>query len=326
MSLLLSNSVCEVAPITSHAIARAAVLLGQGALVAFPTETVYGLGADAENEAAVQTIYSTKGRPAHNPIIVHVADIAMAERYGLFTECALQLTEAFCEQGVTLVVPVRKNTVAPSVLAGGDTVALRCPKHPIAQLLVQAFKSGIAAPSANRSGRISPTSAAHVAEEFSHDAGALRLILDAGVCTVGVESTVVDCTGTTPRILRVGSVSAKKLGLNADENCEQSAQILRSPGLLASHYAPRARVRLNATHVLPDEALLAFGRNVPEGANCTRNLSASSNVEEAAFHLYDYLRQLDATGVATIAVMPIPHTGIGITINDRLQRAAAQRC
>jgi L-threonylcarbamoyladenylate synthase len=189
----LSNNSFILVPPDTHNIMRAVELLHQGALVAFPTETVYGLGGAAENNHAVAEIYRTKGRPSHNPLIVHVADMSMAERYGVFNGLARTLAEAFFPAALTLVVPALANAVAPSVLAGGNTVALRCPAHAVAQSLLHAFGAGIAAPSANRSGRISPTNAAHVAAEFIGHSGALRLILDGGACAIGLESTVVDC-------------------------------------------------------------------------------------------------------------------------------------
>ncbi len=325
----LSNALPIVSP-TEENIVQAAEILRAGGLVAFPTETVYGLGAAAENEEAVRAVYATKGRPSHNPLIVHVTDPDMAERYGQFTETAGKVRELF-SQGLTLVLPLRAGSVAVGALGGGDTVALRIPRHPVAQALLASYGAGIAAPSANRSGRISPTRASHVWEEFGESPGALRLILDGGECGIGLESTVVDCSGEIPRLLRAGSIPLERLfpllpSLHTGTEATAAADPLRSPGMLESHYAPRATVRLNATDAMPGEAFLAFGpppalqRDIP-----FLNLSASADPEEAAYHLYDYLRRLDMTGALTIAVMPIPPTGIGLAVNDRLNRAAAKR-
>ena len=329
MPKLLSNNSLPIVTTEGENIARAVELLRAGQLVAFPTETVYGLGAAAENEEAVRAIYATKGRPSHNPLIVHVTGPDMAERYGVFTPAANTMLPLF-EQGLTLVLPRNGDLLAPSVTAGGETVALRVPQHPVAQALIAALGAGIAAPSANRSGRISPTQASHVAEEFSEHPGALRLILDGGECAVGLESTVLDCSGASPYVLRTGSISLERLrtllpSITVGKG-EAASETLRSPGMLASHYAPNARVRLNAHDIQAGEALLAFGEErLFHDASHWLNLSPSGNLEEAAHHLYDYLRRLDATGVATIAVMPISEEGIGAAINDRLKRAAAGR-
>ncbi len=347
---LSNNSFIDSVP-TPQNIVGGADLLRKGLLVAFPTETVYGLGGAAENLEAVTGIYATKGRPSHNPLIVHVQDLAMAERYGVFNALAYQLAEQFFPGPVTLVVPVKDGVLAPQLLAGGKTVALRCPAHPVAQALLQEFGAGIAAPSANRSGRVSPTKAEHVREEFAEHPGQLRMLLDGGATEIGLESTVVDCTRDAPVILRKGSVGTEAFPPPA---CGRGAggglligstymrqpptypppacggryiadEQLKSPGLLTSHYAPNAPVRLNATDVHEGEALLAFGSAVPEALGTCLNLSPSGDLEEAAHHLYDYLRQLDALNPASIAVMPVPDRGIGTAINDRLQRAAAKR-
>jgi L-threonylcarbamoyladenylate synthase len=323
---MLSNNSFTITPASEENILRAAALLHQHALVAFPTETVYGLGGNACSDEAIAAIYRTKGRPAHNPLIIHVADAEMAEQYGVMTRSALELAETYFPAPLTLVVPVRAGTVAAGALGGGGTVALRCPTHPVAQALIRAFNVGIAAPSANRSGRISPTAATHVWEEFAEEAGSLRMILDGGACGIGLESTVVDCSGEVARILRTGSISAEAIAQVVPLDDEmQVGTLLKSPGLLASHYAPNARVRLNAHEVGSEEALLAFGGDVPIGAKHMINLSPAGDMEEAAFHFYDYLRKLDRAGVFTIAVMPIPERGIGVALNDRLRRAAAAR-
>jgi L-threonylcarbamoyladenylate synthase len=323
----LSNNSLLISPANAQNIAYGAELLRGGGLVAFPTETVYGLGADAENEAAVRTIYTTKGRPAHNPLIVHVSDVAMAEHYGVMTASA-RMFAPFFMQGLSLVCPVREGSIAESVKAGGSTVALRIPQHPTAKALLEAFGAGIAAPSANRSGRVSPTTAEHVAAEFAENQGALRLILDGGACDVGVESTVVDCSTEIPRLLRAGSIALERLRevIPISQTEHRADATLRSPGLLESHYAPNAHVRLNAIDVKAGEALLAFGApTIPHHGAPTFNLTPSGDLMEAAHHLYDYLRRLDESGAHTIAVMPIPHKGIGMAINDRLKRAAAGR-
>ncbi len=296
----------------------------QGELVAFPTETVYGLGALAYDAEAVAKIYAAKGRPSNNPLIVHVADKAMAERYGVFNDTAHLLADAFFPAALALVLPAVDGATADAVRAGGQTVALRCPNHPIAQELLRKVGYGIAAPSANRSGKISPTHAEHVREEFVHLGNAMPYILDGGATTLGIESTVVECLEDGARILRQGSVTEAMLAQHVriiDAKEEKSEKLL-SPGLLLSHYAPDAKVRLNATHCEAGEGLLAFGADVPD---CTEiiNLSASGNLEEAASNLYHALRAMDKR-VRNIAVMPIPEEGIGVAINDRLRRAAHQ--
>lgn len=318
----------------AHHILQAATILRAGRLVCFPTETVYGLGADAHNDAAAASVYQAKGRASTNPLIVHTVDVHMAKRYGIFTDAAMQLADVFWPGPLTLVV---RRTVdcpaSPRVSAGGDTIALRVPAHPVAQALLQAFGQGVAAPSANRSGRISPTCALHVVEEFTGNPLAPEMILDGGEAEVGIESTVVDCTRPQAEILRAGTITedALRAVLHAVEGMPShhakpadAGSTLRSPGQLESHYAPRAAVRLQARNLSADEALLAFGPTELTAPQM-RNLSPSGDLDEAARHLYAYLRELDATGAATIAVMPVPGGGIGDAINDRLRRAAAQR-
>lgn len=298
-----------------------------GQLVAIPTETVYGLGADATNGEAVARIYSVKSRPQFNPLIVHVADVATAQRFVEWNDTAEKLAAAFWPGPLTLVLkklPVAscQLPVSELVSAGGDTLAIRIPAHPVAQQLLRAFGGGIAAPSANRSGRVSPTTAQHVVEELGD---VLPLIIDGGPCDVGLESTVVDVSGAQPVVLRPGSVTRAMLEAtlgHAAQAASSGEGVLKSPGQLASHYAPTLPVRLNATEAQPGEALLAFGDAVPAGA--TLNLSPTGNLLEAAANLFAHLRALDDPHYTAIAVMPIPMDGVGEAINDRLARAAVR--
>lgn len=319
----MSTIRCELGAGNPCIVADAAQALRQGGLVAFPTETVYGLGADADSDAAVAAVYAAKGRPARNPLIVHVADMDTARRYGIFSETALALAERFWPGPLTLVLPRQENCPASALVsAGGQTVALRMPGHDLALALLGEFGRGIAAPSANRSGRISPTSARHVMEEFQDNPHALAMILDGGDTSIGIESTVALCAGGSVSVLRAGSITAEQV--NAVETVHKARGALLSPGMLESHYAPRARVRLEVSAPQQKEAFLAFGATGVTG-EAVRNLSPSGSLEEAAHHLYAYLRELDALGMPTIAVMPIPEEGVGIAINDRLRRAAAER-
>jgi L-threonylcarbamoyladenylate synthase len=313
------------------AVGRAAAVLSAGGLVAVPTETVYGLAALAALPSAVARLYAAKGRPASNPLIVHVADATAAWQLGTMTPAAKALAAAFWPGPLTLVLPLRPGApIAPAALAGGDTVAVRVPADPLVRALAAAV-GPLVAPSANRSGRVSSTTAAAVMEEL---AGRIDLVIDGGASAIGVESTVVDAAGA-PRVLRPGAIGAEAVadalaaaGVPAGTAAPEPVGILRSPGLLASHYAPRARVRLDVTaaDVEPDEAWLAFGsepsRVPPER---TFRLSPSGDLAEAARNLYAGLRALDATGAAAIAVSPIPATGIGAAIRDRLARAASPR-
>ncbi len=303
---------------------KAVTLWREGQLVAFPTETVYGLGADAENGQAVARIYAAKSRPQFNPLIVHVANVDTAQRYVQWNPWAETLRRKFWPGPMTLVLKRHVDcALSELVSAGGDTVGIRIPNHPLALALLRAYGKGIAAPSANRSGRVSPTTAAHVASEF---ADALPLILDGGACEVGLESTVLDLSGDAPRILRPGSITQtmlEELIPLQPTNKTAGEGALKSPGQLESHYAPSIPVRLNATDVRANEALLAFGNDVPSGAITMLNLSPSGDMIEAAANLFAYLRQLDDPRHHAIVVMPIPSTGIGEAINDRLRRAAA---
>ncbi|MGJ4891356.1 L-threonylcarbamoyladenylate synthase [Bradyrhizobium sp. HKCCYLRH3099] len=322
----------EILPADATGIARAAAVLARGGLVAFPTETVYGLGADAANATAIAHLYQAKGRPAFNPLIAHVADSAAARRIGRFDATAERLAAAFWPGPLTLVVPqAERCPVADLATAGLDTVAIRVPADPIARALLAAFGGAVVAPSANISGHVSPTTAGHVAADLT---GRVDLILDGGPVDVGVESTIVGCFDA-PTLLRPGGVPSEAIEavlgrpLTRPATAEMhAAEQPLAPGMLASHYAPRATVRLAATEVAPGEALLAFGRETLPGAACAAavlNLSAAGDPAEAATHLFGYLRSLDASGVRSIAVMPIPNDGLGEAINDRLRRAAAPR-
>jgi L-threonylcarbamoyladenylate synthase len=311
-----------IVPATHGAIRRAAEALARGEIVAFPTETVYGLGANALDARAVARVFAAKERPRFNPLIVHVPGIAMAAEYGLLNATARRLAEAFWPGPLSLVLKRRSTSgIADLVAAGLETIALRAPAHPIARALLAAAELPIAAPSANRSGRISPTTAAHVEEELG-DLPAM--ILDGGPCPLGIESTVVRVIGDRPALLRPGALprEAIELVLGAPLAAATADHRGASPGQLASHYAPSTRLRLDATSAGPNEVLLAFGRDVPQGARATVNLSASGNLEEAAANLFASLRKLDQAGAETIAVMKIPAHGLGEAINDRLQRAA----
>ena len=304
------------------AVREAARLLRAGKLVAFPTETVYGLGADATNDHAVADIFAAKERPRFNPLIVHVANLAHAQEYSEFHAGALRLAKVFWPGALTLVLARRAGcALSQLVSAGLDTVALRAPAHSIAQELLAKSGLPIAAPSANASGRISATTAEHVRASLGDK---VELILDAGPTALGLESTVIGFDEEKPVLLRLGAISRREIE-EVVGRLEDSANTgVRSPGQLASHYAPRASVRLNATSVRENEALLAFGRRVLEGARVTVNLSENGDVREAAVNLFAHLHTLDVTGLP-IAVMPIPLDGLGEAINDRLLRAAAKR-
>jgi L-threonylcarbamoyladenylate synthase len=321
-----------ILPASEAAVAAAVRCLAEGGLVGFPTETVYGLGADAANPAAIARLYQAKGRPSFNPLIAHVGDLLAARRIGAFDAQATALAEAFWPGPLTLVLPRTKDcAVADLATAGLDTVAIRVPAHPVARKILRAFGGPVVAPSANLSGHVSPTTAAHVHSDL---AGRIDLIVDGGAVAVGVESTIVGCF-ETPMLLRPGGlprgeierVLGRSLVRPPDEAGHDTSQPL-APGMLASHYAPRTPVRLNAVSVAAGEALLAFGDDVVAGvdaATVTMNLSARSDLNEAAAHLFGYLRALDGAHARAIAVMPIPHHGLGEAINDRLRRAAMGR-
>lgn len=303
----------------------AAEVLRAGGLVAFPTETVYGLGADATNDKAVARIFSAKGRPRFNPLICHYPDVKAMASSVVLDERAEALARAFWPGALTLVLP-RADHCPASLLcsAGLSSLAVRIPALEAARELLSMVGRPVAAPSANRSGKISPTRAEHVLEEL---AGRVEVILDGGPCPIGVESTVVSLLDERPLLLRPGGITAEELAevLGEELLLPGSQDSITSPGMLSSHYAPESRLRLDAETVEPGEALLAFGPSPLPGAAVQINLSPSGDLEEAAARLFAALRSLDASGVDTIAVMPIPEQGLGRAINDRLRRAAAPR-
>jgi L-threonylcarbamoyladenylate synthase len=322
----------SVLPADETAVAAAAHILREGGLVAFPTETVYGLGADATNAAAIARLYQAKGRPAFNPLIAHVGDLAAAREIGRFDAAALRLAEAFWPGPLTLVLPKTDTcAVADLATAGLDTVAIRIPAHPIARDILRVFGRPVVAPSANLSGHVSPTTAAHVRSDLE---GRIDLIVDGGAVAVGVESTIVGIFDE-PMLLRPGGLPRadieRVLGralTQLPEDAESDSGQPLAPGMLASHYAPRTPVRLEAKRVEPDEALLAFGPGAVAGheaAVAAMNLSERGDLAEAAANLFGYLRSLDGKGARGIAVMPVPDHGLGEAINDRLRRAAIGR-
>ena len=308
---------------------RARAILREGGVVAFPTETVYGLGADATNPEAVARIYAAKERPPFNPLIAHVASREAAWRQGRFDETSRILAQAFWPGPLTIVVPASGDcTVSDLARAGLDSVALRVPAHPLARALLEGLGRPLAAPSANRSGRVSPTRAEHVLADLD---GRIDAVIDGGAAEVGLESTIVACLGGAPRLLRPGGLSREAIedaiGRRIEDEAATGSAPL-APGMLASHYAPRAEVRLNAAAIRPGEAGLLFGPNQVPGAGSAKavlNLSERGDLVEAAANLFSHLRRLDTLGTATIAVAPIPDHGLGAAINDRLQRAAADR-
>lgn len=316
----MEHDVSTVRSADAAAIAEAGVLLRQGRLVAFPTETVYGLGADATNGTAVASIFAVKARPRINPLIVHVNSAAQAAEHVIFSSDATALAEAFWPGPLTLVLPRRADTpLSLLVSAGLDTVAMRSPNHPIAKKLIQAAGLPLAAPSANPSGTVSPTRAQHVADGFGSK---IDLILDGGATPVGVESTVIGFGPDGPLMLRPGGVAREAIEkIVGPLKAPAPGGPITSPGQLTSHYAPRASLRLNAGKAEAGECLLGFGPDAPDGI---LNLSPSGNLGEAAANLFAMLRVLDGETDA-IAVMPIPATGLGEAINDRLKRAAAPR-
>ncbi len=301
-------------------LARAAALLRRGDLVAFPTETVYGLGADACNGAAVAGIFDAKQRPSFNPLIVHVAKTEAARELVQWSDQAERLAAAFWPGPLTLVLPLAEgHGIAPLVTAGLDTLAIRVPAHPTARALLDAFGGPVAAPSANPSGRISPTTAQHVLSGLE---GRIAAVVDDGPCGVGVESTIVELSDAGATLLRPGGLAGEDISaaLGAPLAQRQAHAQLNAPGQMTSHYAPRAALRLNADHAEPGEIHLGFG---PIGDSAF-NLSQSGDLREAAANLFDYMHKIDALS-RPIAVAPIPDTGLGVAINDRLRRAAAPR-
>lgn len=331
---MIADVSTRIMTVSAEAVAEAVRYLAAGGLVAFPTETVYGLGADAANGKAIARLYEAKGRPAFNPLISHVSDAAAARRLGNFDPVANRLSEVFWPGPLTLVVPRQPNCpVADLATAGLDTIALRVPDHAVAHDLLAAFGAPIVAPSANRSGHISPTTAQHVLADLR---GRIDLVLDGGPTLVGIESTIIACLGE-PTLLRPGGVPRAEiervLGQPLVErltpiDLSREGEVPLAPGELASHYAPHTPLRLEARSVNPGEALLAFGASLPAGSDHAAkvlNLSPGEDLIEAAANLFSHLRALDAIGALAIAVMPIPQTGLGEAINDRLRRAAAPR-
>jgi L-threonylcarbamoyladenylate synthase len=311
-------------------IADAAAVLRAGGLVAFATETVYGLGADATSDTAVAKIYAAKGRPSFNPLIAHVADLAAARRQAQFNADAEKLAEAFWPGPLTLVLPFASDgSVCQLARAGLDTIALRVPAHSIARALLTATGRPIAAPSANKSGHVSPVTAQHVCDDLD---GLIDCVLDAGPTEVGLESTIVACLDGEVALLRPGGVAreaieallGRKLADPAPQDVTSDDAAPRAPGQLLSHYAPRSRVRLAARHLEAGEAGLDFAGQFGSGDHIL-DLSPNGNLTEAAANLFRHLRALDRYGAGTIAVAPIPETGLGEAINDRLRRAAADR-
>jgi len=338
----IATLVARASPAT---IERARSALSAGRLVAFPTETVYGLGADAANDRAVAKLYAAKERPSFNPLIAHVADLAAARRLARFDAEALKLAAAFWPGPLTLVLPrLGGCPVGQLATSGLDTIAVRAPNHPVARDILAAFGKPVVAPSANRSGRVSPTSAKHVQADL---AGRIDLIVDGGASPLGLESTIVACRGRTV-LLRPGAIPREIIERFLGHDIAIATPSLPSPacgggqggggtdggrppvapGMLVSHYAPRAHLRMNATTVAPGEGLLAFGAALPQdagNARMTLNLSAGGELVEAAANLFNYLRELDGADVDSIAVVPIPGEGLGEAINDRLRHAAAPR-
>ena len=299
-------------------LSRGAELLREGALVAFPTETVYGLGGDARSDLAVARIFDAKGRPRFNPLIVHVPDLVAAREFAVFDARAEAVAAAFWPGPLTLVLPLREAGLSPLVTADLGSVAIRVPAHPLAQGLLRAFGGPLAAPSANPSGRVSPTRADHVMAGL---AGRIAAVLDGGACAVGVESTILGLVDG-PQLLRPGGVPVEMLeAMLGPLAMGGSAEKPNAPGQLASHYAPSAAVRLEAEDVRSGEVRLGFG----PGA-CDLNLSATGDLVEAAANLFHSLREADLLAAGRgIAVAPVPEVGLGRAINDRLRRAAAPR-
>lgn len=321
----------EILTANQAAIAKAAEILAEGGIVAMPTETVYGLAANAKDGKAVARVFEAKGRPQFNPLIVHVADLETAEALAEFNDAARKLAAAFWPGPLTLVLPRRENSgISDLVTAGLPSVAIRVPGHPVARALLELSGLPLAAPSANRSGHVSPTTADHVAEDLAES---VDLILDAGPCPVGIESTVLafcEDENEPPVLLRPGSITPDNIEIATAIAPVAIGQVSNdhapsAPGQLSSHYAPKARLRLNVDNPEPGEALLAFGSDLPPSSGPVINLSERGDLIEAAANLFSALRELDSAGCASIAAMSIPWTGIGGAINDRLLRAAAPK-
>ncbi len=310
---------------TGEAMERALALLEAGEVVAIPTETVYGLAGDAPNGAAVARIFEAKGRPRFNPLIAHVSGLAMAAGIAEFDRLSEKLANAFWPGPLTLVLPLAGSArIHPLVTAGLDTIAVRMPQGFGAELIAR-FGRPLAAPSANSSGRITSTTAEAVEADLG---GKIKLIVDGGATAVGLESTIVKVEEGALRLLRPGGIAAEVIEAAAGRPLVRGAAGIQAPGMLASHYAPDAAVRVGATDVLPGEALLAFGKDRIKGAEravATLNLSPTGDLREAAANLFSHMQALDRSGAKTIAVEPIPASGLGEAINDRLSRAAAPR-
>jgi len=335
----MAGLVTRVAPASVGAVKDARSVLAAGGLVAFPTETVYGLGADATNDKAVAKLYAVKERPAFNPLIAHVADLAATTRLAVFDDAALHLARAFWPGPLTLVLPKTAHCpVGLLATAGLDTIAVRVPSHPLAREILAAFAKPVVAPSANRSGTVSPTTAQHVLHDLRDR---IDLLVNDGPAPLGIESTIVACLDG-PVLLRPGAIDRdaieKVLGFavaaparaarRRAEKARPGSGVPLAPGMLASHYAPQTPLRINANEVAPGEALLAFGADLPPGAGAaaaTLNLSARGDLAEAAANLFSHLRSLDTEAATAIAVVPIPDRGLGEAINDRLRHAAAPR-
>jgi len=321
-SILLSSA-RKIAADTAG-IAEAAAIIRRGGLVALPTETVYGLAADATSDAAVARIYAAKARPKSNPLIAHVTSLDAALGQGNFPADAFRLAEAFWPGPLTLVVPLAPGaTICAASRGGQQNIALRVPAHPVALAVISAAGRPLAAPSANRSGRVSPVTAAHVAREF---AGEIDLILDGGRCSVGLESTIIECLEEHPRLLRPGGIARTDIEAVLGHALGESAGVgsVRSPGMSRSHYAPRAKLRLEAATLHNGEAGLDFGGIFGKAQNVL-DLSPRRDLGEAAANLFSFLHELDAREPACIAAAPVPCEGLGEAINDRLARAAAPR-
>lgn len=315
----MSSAQSEILGPDQAGTARAAELLRTGALVAFPTETVYGLGADARNGTAVANIYAAKGRPAFNPLIAHVASATAAQRYVVWNDLAEVLANAFWPGPLSLVLPLKEgHGISELVTAGLSTLAVRVPAHPAAHAILEALDGPVAAPSANPSGGISPTTAAHVLGGLN---GRIAAVLDDGPCDVGLESTIIGLAGNVPLLLRPGGLAAEEIEavLGRPLIMRDATDPLTAPGQLLSHYAPDSALRLNARASEGDELFLGFGP-----MDCDLNLSETGDLAEAAANLFGHLHNLDGLGRA-IAVAPVPHHGLGQAINDRLQRAAAPK-
>lgn len=311
-----------------EALDAAVALLQAGEVIAMPTETVYGLAADATSPQAITRIYETKGRPRFNPLICHMADLAMAQEHAVFDPLSTRLAKAFWPGALTLILPLKAQSPIHDLATSGlDTVGVRVPKG-FAGDIIRAFGRPLAAPSANTSGGISPTSAAHVAADLGDRIG---LVVDGGPSGVGVESTIIKVEGERIRLLRPGGIAAEdieRVAGRAVERLEKAGATIEAPGMLASHYAPDAAMRLNVVEPRPGEAYLAFGAGAVPGVEALafhKNLSPTGDLSEAAAHLFAYMKEADASGAGVIAVAPIPMNGLGEAINDRLERAAAPR-